>query len=54
MFPAEDGKISAQKPVTQGIGGLTCAGGLGSVMTVTASFGLVAAAHVLQKLSQSQ
>lgn len=52
VFPAEDGKISAQKPDAQSIGGLSCAGGLGSVMTVTASFGLVAAAHVLKKLSQ--
>ena len=51
MFPAKDGTISAQKPDTQSIGGLSCAGGLGSVMTVTASFGLVAAAHVLKKLS---
>ncbi|MGB5178904.1 MAG: tRNA cyclic N6-threonylcarbamoyladenosine(37) synthase TcdA [Gammaproteobacteria bacterium] len=54
VFPAADGKISSQKPDTPGIGGLSCAGGLGSVMTVTASFGLVAAAHVLKKLSQAQ
>lgn len=31
---------------------LSCAGGLGSVMTVTASFGLVAAAHVLKGLAR--
>lgn len=54
VFPAGDGKISAQKPDAQNLGGLTCAGGLGSVMTVTASFGLVAAAHVLKKLSAAQ
>jgi tRNA A37 threonylcarbamoyladenosine dehydratase len=54
VFPGDDGRISAQKPGTQGLGGLSCAGGLGSVMTVTASFGLVAAAHVLKKLSQTQ
>ena len=52
VYLAEDGKISAQKPDTQGIGGLNCGGGLGSVMTVTASFGLIAAAHVLKKLSE--
>ena len=52
VFPTEDGGISAQKPDTLSIGGLNCAGGLGSVMTVTATFGLVAAAHVLKKLSQ--
>jgi tRNA A37 threonylcarbamoyladenosine dehydratase len=54
LFPAEDGGISPQKPVAQAMGGLNCAGGLGSVMTVTATFGLVAAAHVLKKLSQVQ
>ena len=51
MFPTEDGGVSPQKPDAQVLGGLSCAGGLGSVMTVTASFGLVAAAHVLKKLS---
>ena len=50
VFPTEDGGISAQKPDAQSVGGLNCAGGLGSVMTVTATFGLVAAAHVLRKL----
>ncbi|WP_052452517.1 tRNA cyclic N6-threonylcarbamoyladenosine(37) synthase TcdA [Noviherbaspirillum autotrophicum] len=35
-----------------GISGLNCAG-FGSAMVVTASFGLVAAAHVLRKLAQS-
>ena len=52
VFPAADGTVSTQKPDSQGIGGLNCAGGLGSVMTVTASFGLVAVAHVLKKLSE--
>ncbi len=32
-------------------GGLTCAGGLGSAMVVTAGFGLAAAGHVLNKLA---
>ncbi len=54
VFPAADGTISAQKADAQGIGGLSCAGGLGSVMTVTASFGLVAVAHVLKKLSEAR
>ena len=51
LFPAEDGGVSPAKPGSRNIGGLTCAGGLGSVMTVTASFGLVAAAHALRKLA---
>jgi len=53
-FPTEAGGISPQKPDAQVTGGLNCAGGLGSVMTVTASFGLVAAAHVLKKLSEGK
>ncbi|MET0961445.1 MAG: tRNA cyclic N6-threonylcarbamoyladenosine(37) synthase TcdA [Noviherbaspirillum sp.] len=36
-----------------GVTGLNCAG-LGSAMVVTASFGLVAAAHVLRRLAEAQ
>lgn len=50
VFPAADGSVCHDKPDTAEIGGLNCAGGLGSVMTVTASFGLQAVAHVLGKL----
>lgn len=50
-FPAADGGISAAKPDTASVGGLSCAGGLGSAMTVTAAFGLAAASHVLKKLA---
>ncbi|MFV1973683.1 MAG: tRNA cyclic N6-threonylcarbamoyladenosine(37) synthase TcdA [Thiohalobacterales bacterium] len=50
VFPAEDGSVCHEKPGTTNIGGLNCAGNLGSVMTVTASFGLHAVAHVLGKL----
>ena len=50
LFPTEDGGVSPEKPDTATVGGLGCAGGLGSAMTVTATFGLVAAAHVLKRL----
>jgi tRNA A37 threonylcarbamoyladenosine dehydratase len=50
VFPTEDGEVSPGKPDAETVGDLSCAGGLGSAMTVTASFGLVAAAHVLGKL----
>jgi len=53
MFPAAGGTISPQKPATDSVAGLSCAGGLGSAMTVTATFGMVAAAHVLKKLSET-
>ena len=51
VFPSSDGDISAEKPGNRQAGGLTCAGGLGSVTAVTATFGMVAAAHVLKKLA---
>jgi tRNA A37 threonylcarbamoyladenosine dehydratase len=54
VFPAENGEVSPEKPAAETVGDLTCAGGLGSAVTVTASFGLVAAAHVLQKLSEQR
>jgi len=49
-YPSEEGEVSFQKPETAR--DLSCAGGIGSVMTVTASFGLVAVSHMLKKLSQ--
>jgi len=51
VFPAADGGVSPARPDHRGSGGLSCAGGLGSVMAVTAAFGLAAAAHVLKKLA---
>jgi tRNA A37 threonylcarbamoyladenosine dehydratase len=53
VFPTEDGDISPAKPEHIDGGGLSCAGGLGSVMPVTAAFGLAAAAHVLKKLASA-
>jgi len=54
VFPAADGCVSPARPDHLSLGGLTCAGGLGSAMPVTASFGLVAAAFVLKKLATRQ
>lgn len=53
VFAAAGGCISREKPSGTTAGGLTCAGGLGSAMPVTAAFGLAAAAHVLNKLRRS-
>ena len=53
LFPAGDGGVCHGKPHGAGVGRLNCAGGLGSSMAVTATFGLVAAAHVLKKLATS-
>jgi len=51
VFPAADGGVSPARPDRRGTGGLSCAGGLGSAMPVTAGFGLAAAAYVLKKLA---
>ncbi len=50
-YPSGDGSVCRQKPDVS-LQGLNC-GGYGAVMTVTATFGLVAVSHVLQRLSQS-
>jgi tRNA A37 threonylcarbamoyladenosine dehydratase len=50
IFPAADGAVCLDRPTAME-GSLNC-GGFGSVMTVTASFGLVAVSHVLKKLAE--
>jgi len=45
------GDISSEKPSTTTVNTLSCAGGLGSSVMVTASFGFMAVAHVLKKIS---
>ncbi len=49
-FPEAEETCAVDNEDTTGITGLNCAG-FGSAMVVTASFGLVAAAHVLRKLA---
>ncbi|MEN8130423.1 MAG: tRNA cyclic N6-threonylcarbamoyladenosine(37) synthase TcdA [Pseudomonadota bacterium] len=50
-FPSGDGGVGQSKPHDPAVGRLNCAGGLGSVSTVTAAFGLAAVSHVLRKLA---
>lgn len=54
VYPDGAGGICSQKPEGAAASGLSCAGGIGSAVTVTASFGLVAAAHVLKKLAAAK
>jgi len=49
IFPKNNGETSAKKS-EELQGGLTCAGGIGSSVMVTATFGFVACAYVLEKL----
>ena len=50
-YPSADGTTCLDKNPGQGNTGLNC-GGFGSVMPVTATFGLVAVAYVLRKLAK--
>ncbi|PID48520.1 MAG: tRNA cyclic N6-threonylcarbamoyladenosine(37) synthase TcdA [Proteobacteria bacterium] len=53
LFPAADGTLTAERPDNKTGNSLSCAGGLGSIMTVTASFALLAVSHVLGKIASS-
>lgn len=48
-YPDANGDISYQKQMTGGVK-LDCSGGFGAAVTVTATFGLVAASRVINKL----
>ncbi|MCC6715693.1 MAG: tRNA threonylcarbamoyladenosine dehydratase [Gammaproteobacteria bacterium] len=52
-YYAPDGGVTRRKPSRRGASSpaLGCAGGMGSAMTVTATFGLVAVSHVLKRLA---
>lgn len=54
QFPTADGGVCSVRPTDSKATSLSCAGGLGSVMTVTASFALFAVSHVLEKLAISR
>ena len=50
-YPQPDGSVCHNKSTMQGGTRLDCAGGFGAVVTVTATFGMVAAASVINKLT---
>ncbi|MFZ5755357.1 MAG: tRNA cyclic N6-threonylcarbamoyladenosine(37) synthase TcdA [Pseudomonadota bacterium] len=50
-YPAADGSVSCEKSWDDGPKRLDCESGFGAAMTVTATFGLVAAARVLDRLA---
>lgn len=51
-YPAADGGVAARKPDRGPRTGLNCATGFGSIITVTATMGLVAATHVVERLAR--
>ena len=52
VFPSADGGVCLQRPAGTEVRDLSCAGGIGSAMTVTATFALVAVSHVLKRLGR--
>lgn len=54
VYPTADGQVCQQKPDADGPMRLDCSGGFGAVTMVTASFGLVAASRVVNKLIAKQ
>ncbi len=51
-YPQPDGSVCQQKQFVDGTVKLDCSGGIGASTMVTASFGMVAAARVAQKLAK--
>ena len=47
LYPNEDGSVGYQKQTKDGAGRLDCAQGLGAGVVVTATFGMIAAARVI-------
>ena len=50
VYPQADGTVCAAKPDEEGSTRLDCASGFGASMMVTASFGMIAASRVVDKL----
>lgn len=50
-YPMPNGEVCQQKQFTDGSVKLDCSGGLGASVTVTATFGMIAAARVINKLT---
>ncbi|MCW8108568.1 tRNA cyclic N6-threonylcarbamoyladenosine(37) synthase TcdA [Alteromonas ponticola] len=50
-YPQPDGQVCFNKSTMNGATRLDCAGGFGAVVTVTATFGMIAAARVINRLS---
>ncbi len=53
-YPSDNGEVSSKKPDGEQQSDLTCSGGIGSSMMVTATFGFIATAYVLKKISSLQ
>lgn len=50
-YPTDNHEVSTSKAECSNLTGLNCANGFGSLSAVTATFGMIACAHVLNKVS---
>lgn len=53
-YPTPDGEVCKQKQFVDGSVKLDCSGGLGASVVVTATFGMVAASRVINKITKTQ
>ena len=53
IYPKANGGVSLEKQSRAGSARLDCAQGFGAAVTVTATFGMIAAARIINKLSES-
>lgn len=54
LYPKSDGTVCAQKSQADGPMKMDCASGFGAATVVTASFGFVAVAHIIKKLTMKK
>ena len=52
-YPTDNHEVSTNKSECSHLTGLNCANGFGSLSAVTATFGMIACAHVLNKISNN-
>ena len=52
-YPTDDQEVTTQKSACTSLTGLSCANGFGSLSAVTASFGMIASAYVLNYVANS-
>jgi len=52
-YPTDDLEVSTNKSACSNLSGLNCANGFGSLSAVTASFGMIASAYVLNRIAKS-
>ena len=53
-YPTDDDEVSTEKSACTNLSGLNCANGFGSLSAVTASFGMIASAYILKRITSDE